>query len=222
MTDLFNVYNLPLQVSSFFEHFRSGTLPVGVGTIDMYLQLKYASPELAGQWGISQVPGFDRNQDGEPESWTTAYGKSSILFKSSNMKQDGWNFIKWWNSTETQIEYLQNIKMSLGEKFLVIPANVDALEASNWDQEIKTQVGLAAKWSRIPAITPGSYIVEREFSNIWNLVVIDKMDVRVAVGKSIDVVNRELNRKFEEFGYVKNGVVIKEYVVPNNDNIEDG
>ena len=136
------------------------------------------------------------------------------------MKQDGWNFIKWWNSTETQIEYLQNIKMSLGEKFLVIPANVDALEASNWDQEIKTQVGLAAKWSRIPAITPGSYIVEREFSNIWNLVVIDKMDVRVAVGKSIDVVNRELNRKFEEFGYVKNGVVIKEYVVPNNDNIE--
>ena len=68
MTDLFNVYNLPLQVSSFFEHFRSGTLPVGVGTIDMYLQLKYASPELAGQWGISQVPGFDRNQDGEPES----------------------------------------------------------------------------------------------------------------------------------------------------------
>ena len=40
------------------------------------------------------------------------------------MKQDGWNFIKWWNSTETQIEYLQNIKMSLGEKFLVIPANV--------------------------------------------------------------------------------------------------
>ncbi|HPX71451.1 MAG TPA: extracellular solute-binding protein [Acholeplasmataceae bacterium] len=220
MTDLFNVYNLPLQVSSFFEHFRSGTLPVGVGTIDMYLQLKYASPELAGQWGISQVPGFDRNHDGEPESWTTAYGKSSILFKSSNMKQDGWNFIKWWNSTETQIEYLQNIKMSLGEKFLVIPANVDALEASNWDQEIKTQVGLAAKWSRIPAITPGSYIVEREFSNIWNLVVIDKMDVRVAVGKSIDVVNRELSRKFEEFGYVKNGVVIKEYIVPNNDNIE--
>lgn len=220
MTDLFNVYNLPLQVSSFFEHFRSGTLPVGVGTIDMYLQLKYASPELSGQWGICQVPGFDKDNNGEAESWTTAYGKSSILFKSSTMKEEGWNFIKWWNSTATQIEYLQNIKMSLGEKFLVIPANVDALEASNWDQEIKNQVSLAAKWSRIPAITPGSYIVEREFSNIWNLVVIDKMDVRVAVGKSIDVVNRELNRKFEEFGYVKNGEIIKEYLVPNNDNID--
>ena len=186
----------------------------------MYLQLKYAAPELAGQWGICQVPGFDTDNNGEAESWTTAYGKSSILFKSSQMKQQGWDFIEWWNSTSTQTEYLQNIKMCLGEKYLVIPANVDALKNSNWDQEIKTQVALAAKWSRIPAVTPGSYIVEREFSNIWNSVVIDKVDVRIAKSKSVDVVNRELKRKFEEFGYIEDGVIVKEYIVPNNSNIE--
>ena len=123
----------------------------------MYLQLKYASPELAGQWGVVQIPGFDTDNNGEVESWTTAYGKSSIMFSSSNMKEEAWDFIKWWNSTETQTEYLQNIKMCLGEKYLIIPANVDALEASPWDQEIKTQVTLAAKWSRIPAVLPGSY-----------------------------------------------------------------
>lgn len=215
MTDLYNVYNLPLQVASFFESFRSGTLPVGIGSLDMYLQLKYAAPELSGQWGICPVPGFDNDNNGEPESWTTAYGKSSILFKSSHMKEEGWDFIKWWNSTAIQTEYLQNIKMCLGEKYLVIPANVDALRNSNWDQEIKQQVSLAAKWSRIPAVTPGSYIVEREFSNIWNSVVIDKVDVRIAVSKSIDVVNRELARKFEEFGLGRN-----DYVVPNNSNID--
>ena len=221
MTDLYNVYNLPLQVSSFFESFRSGTLPIGIGSLDMYLQLKYAAPELAGQWGICPVPGFDTDGNGEAESWTTAYGKSSILFASSTMQEQGWEFIKWWNSTSTQTEYLQNIKMCLGEKYLVIPANVDALNNSNWDQEIKSQVTLAAKWSRIPAVTPGSYIVEREFSNIWNKVVIDKMDVRIAVSKSIDVVNRELRRKFEEFGYIADGEVVKVYVVPNNSNIEN-
>ena len=215
MTDLYNVYNLPLQVSSFFESFRSGTLPVGIGSLDMYLQLKYAAPELSGQWGICPVPGFDTDNNGEVESWTTAYGKSSILFKSSTMKEEGWEFIKWWNSTKVQTEYLQNIKMCLGEKYLVIPANVDSLMNSNWDQEIKTQVSLAAKWSRIPAVTPGSYIVEREFSNIWNSVVIDKVDVRIAVSKSVDVVNRELARKFEEFGLGRN-----DYVVPNNSNID--
>ena len=37
-----------------------------------------------------------------------------------------------------------------------------------------------------------------------------------------DKVNRELARKFEEFGYIENGDVdnpVKEYVVPNNENI---
>ena len=49
MTNIFNIYNLPEQVPSFFEGFRSGSLPVGISTSDLYLQLKYA-PELKGQW----------------------------------------------------------------------------------------------------------------------------------------------------------------------------
>ena len=219
MTDLFNVYNLPLQVSNFFEHFRSGTLPIGVGTIDMYLQLKYASPELTGQWGISPIPGFDTDNDGEVERWTTAYGKCSIMFKNSNMKEEAWEFLKWWHSTDTQVEYLQNIQMRLGEKYLVIPANVEALRRSPWDREIKEQVAIAAKWSRIPAVLPGSYVVERELSNIWNKVVIDRMDVRVAVSESVDKMNRELYRKYKEFGFVEEGTTNSNYVVPNNSNI---
>jgi len=219
MTDLFNVYNMPLQVSNFFEHFRSGTLPIGVGTIDMYLQLKYASPELTGQWGISPIPGFDTDDDGEVERWATAYGKCSIMFKNSKMKDEAWNFLKWWHSTDTQVEYLQNIQMRLGEKYLVIPANVDALKRSPWDREIKEQVSLAAKWSRIPAVLPGSYVVERELSNIWNKVVIDRMDVRVAVSESVDKMNRELYRKYREFNLVEEGTTNSSYVVPNNSNI---
>lgn len=219
MTDLFNIYNLPLQVANFFEHFRCGTMPIGISTIAMYLQLKYAAPELAGQWDIIPVPGFDRDGDGEVERWTTAYGKASILLASSKKQQAGWELIKWWNKTETQIAYTQNIKMTLGERYLIIPANVEALLASPWDEEIKTEVARAAKWARIPAVVPGSYVVERELSNIWNRVVIDRMNVRVAVGESVDKINRELARKFEEFGYLKDGIMVKEYIVPNDANI---
>ena len=109
--------------------------------------------------------------------------------------------------------------MRLGEKYLVIPANVDALKRSPWDREIKEQVSLAAKWSRIPAVLPGSYVVERELSNIWNKVVIDRMDVRVAVSESVDKMNRELYRKYKEFGLVEEGTTNSSYVVPNNSNI---
>lgn len=220
MTELFTIYNLPLQVSSFFEHFRSGDMPIGISTIDLYLQLKYAAPELSGQWGVTVVPGRDSNDDGTIERWSTTYGKASILFENSDMMDEGWQLIKWWNSVETQIKFMQNIKTGLGEKFLILSANMNALEASVWDSGIKEQIINQAKWSRIPAVTPGSYIVERELSSIWNKIVIDLMNPSVAINESIPRVTRELNRKFDEFGYATstnpNGEV---YFVPMNSNI---
>jgi len=219
MTDLFTIYNLPQQVASFFEHFRSGTLPVGIAGIDMYLQLKYACPELSGQWGVLPIPGVLNEETNEVERWTSTYGKCSIMFKASTKKDVTWEFLKWWHQASTQAEYVQKIKMYLGERYLIVPANITALDNSPWDQKIKTQIIDAAKWSRIPAITPGSYIIEREISNIWNDVVISKQNVRIAINQSVPKINRELNRKFEEFKYLKDGVVLKEYVVPMNSNI---
>ncbi|NLD26497.1 MAG: extracellular solute-binding protein [Acholeplasmataceae bacterium] len=219
MTDIFNIYNLPQQVASFFEHFRSGTLPIGLGSIDLYLQIKYACPELTGQWAVLPIPGFFNPETGEIERWTTTYGKSSIIFSSSKMKDEAWEFLRWYHRTDTQIAYVQNIKMYLGERYMIVPANIESLKASPWDEEIKTQIISQARWSRIPAITPGSYIIEREISNIWNKVVIDKMNVRVAVNESIAKINRELSRKFEEFHYLEKGKVIKEYIVPNHNNV---
>lgn len=219
MTDLFNIYNLPLQVPNFFEHFRSGSLPVGIHTHDLYLTLKYAAPELAGQWGMLPMPGNDYNEDGIVERWAPTYGTASIIFKNSKLQDEAWEFVKWWNSAEVQIEYLKHIKMNLGERFMSMPANLKALENSVWDEEI-IEVGLEqAKWARIPAVTPGSYIVERELTNIFNKVVIDKKNVRVAIDESIPRINRELARKFEEFNYLKNGKIVKEYIVPNHSNI---
>jgi ABC-type glycerol-3-phosphate transport system substrate-binding protein len=221
MTDIFNVYNLPQQVPSFFEHFRSGSLPVGISTVDMYLQLKYAAPELQGQWGMLPIPGIYDDVLGEVARWAPTYGKASILFEASNMKEEGFELIQWWNQSDTQLKFLETVKMVLGERYLFLPANLDALRDSIWDDDVKTVSLEQARWSRIPAITPGSYIVERELTNIWNKIVIDKMNPRVAIDQSIPRINRELMRKYEEFGYYKGGVMIREYTVPRNDNIQD-
>ena len=220
MTDLFTIYDMPLQVSSFFEHFRSGDMPIGIASVDMYLSLKYAAPELSGQWGVTVMPGMDADEDGTVERYGTTYGKASILFSNSEMKAEGWQLIRWWNETQTQIEFMQKIKTGLGEKFLVMSANMDALEASVWDEDIKRQMLRQALWSRIPAITPGSYIVERELSSIWNKIVIDLDNVSVAINASIPRITRELNRKFEEFGYVSTTSPDgREYLVAMESNI---
>ena len=111
--------------------------------------------------------------------------------------------------------------MVLGERYLFLPANLKTLESSIWDEEVKLQALLQARWSRIPAITPGSYIVERELTNIWNKIVIDQVNPRVAIDQSIPRINRELRRKFEEFGYLEGGVIIREYIVPTNETIKN-
>jgi ABC-type glycerol-3-phosphate transport system substrate-binding protein len=134
------------------------------------------------------------------------------------MKEEGWELIKWWNSAETQMNYVKNIKMSLGERYMVIPANKEALRQSVWDDEIKNVILEMEEYSMTPAVTPGSYIVEREISQIWNKVVIDKMPVRQAISESVPRINRELKRKLDEFGYI-NPDGTSSYRVPISSNL---
>ena len=201
ITELYTVYNLPQQVSSFFESFRSGLTPIGISSIDLYLQLQYAAPEISGQWGVTVIPGI-KNDSNVTERWSASYGKCSVIFSNSKHKSESWQFIKWWNDTQTQIEYTKNIKTTLGERYLVVPANLKALKESVWDDEIKNTIIEQAKWSMVPAVTPGSYIVEREISQIWNKVVIEKIPLRQAISESVPKINRELVRKLNEFGYI--------------------
>ena len=99
MTDLFSVYNVPITTSNFYQKFRDGQVPIGIGDGNTYIQLKYAAPELAGQWGVLPIPGVvsdadaltchvELNEDLEcVERWDPTYGTSSIIFSDSN-KQD--------------------------------------------------------------------------------------------------------------------------------------
>jgi ABC-type glycerol-3-phosphate transport system substrate-binding protein len=162
-----------------------------------------------------------RDATGDVLRYATSYGKASILFANSEMKEEGWDLIRWWTSSETQIRFQQIVKTSLGERYLQIPANMVALKASVWDESIKQKIYDQALWARLPAVTPGSYVVERELSNIWNRVVIDKANLMVAIQEATIRIERELRRKFSEFGYATSADSGgRWFVVPMQSNIE--
>lgn len=220
MTDLFTVYNVPITTSEFFQNFRNGKSPVGVGDANTYIQLKYAAPELAGQWGVLPMPGV-KNDAGVIERWDPTYGSSSIIFKSSEKKQSAWEFIKWWASADTQSQFSYNIKSTLGEKFLYMTANLKGFADSAWPSDSKGTIMEQWEWIQTTGKVPGDYVVEREISNAWNAVVFSKQNPRTALDNAVKTINRELERKLKEFGYIADGQLVKPYKVPTIDNVED-
>ena len=65
-------------------------------------------------------------------------------------------------------------------------------------------------------------MLERGLSNIWNTVTFDGTPVRVAIDQEIIIINREIQRKMVEFGYLDNeGNILKPYNIRDVDWIQE-
>lgn len=58
-------------------------------------------------------------------------------------------------------------------------------------------------------------------SNIWIRVVFDGVNPRVAIDRSIRIINREITRKMEEFGYLKDGQRLREFKIPTIERVAE-
>lgn len=219
MTDLNTIYSLPLQVPNFYNHFRYSTLPIGISSFTTYVQLTSAAPEIAGWWDISPMPGI-KQKDGSVERWATGSGQSAMIFKGTKDREKSWELLKWWMSKETQVEFSSNLQTLYGPEYMWNTANIEAFKQLPWPEEHKETI--LKQWEYLKEVpkTPGSYMVERELSNIWNRIVFDGVNTRSAVDDSIIAIDREISRKMEEFGYMKNGKMVKPYPIPSIDQVK--
>ena len=219
MTDLFTVYNMPKEVPNFYNHFRFGTMPIGISDLSTYLQLTIAAPEIAGKWDIAPHPGV-MNEHGEVERWAASGAQASVILSATDKPDESWEFLSWWMSTPIQVMFANRLQTTFGAEFLWNTANLEAFAQLPLPQDhidvILAQWEFALEASRIP----GAYMVEREISNAWNKIVFDDANPRIALDNAVRVSNREILYRMQEFGYVENGVVIKPYRVPTMRNID--
>ena len=222
MTDLFKIYSLPVEVGSFYQRFRYGNLPIGIGDFGMYVQLLYAAPEIAGLWDIAMLPGIENENTSDINRSFVGASTVNVIFEASTKKNEAWAFLTWWSDAETQITYAENLITTYGPEFLWNTANLDAFLGMSWDS--RHQQVIYEQWGHIydPAKVPGSYMVERELSNIWNRVVYDGVNLRTAIEDGMVIANREITRKMIEFGYLDTqGNVIKPYLIPTPQTLID-
>jgi len=220
MSELFTVYNLPKEVPNFYQHFRYGTMPIGISDLSTYLQLSIAAPEIAGKWDIALHPGVE-NADGEIERWAASGAQASLIMASTKMPDEAFEFLSWWMSTDIQSQFAIQLQTTYGTEYLWNTANIEAFKSLPLPKKhievITQQWEYALEASRIP----GSFMVEREISNAWNKIVFDDTNPRITLDNAVRSANREILYKMQEFKYVENGVVIKPYTVPTIHNIQN-
>ena len=222
LTDLFTVYNMPVDVDNFYQHFRNGDLPIGICDFGMYNLIANAAPELAGSWDISVVPGTVKD-DGTIDRSTCGCAESTVIFKSNaDREAKAWEFIKWWSSTEVQAEFGQTIQTCNGDEYLWPTANVEAFAQLPVDTAHKQVILEFASNVVDVARVPGTYMLEREMSNAFNSIVVDGDNAQTRIDNAVKVIDREMERKLEEFGFTdSDGKTVKEYVIPDMDRVKE-
>ncbi len=219
MADSFTLYGMPLTTSSFYDSFRRGSLPLGVSNFTDYIKLLTAAPEIKGLWGIDLYPATVL-ADGTQNRHTTGSAQACIMFAETDRPNESWEFMKWWMSTETQIDFQEQLILNYGLEYLWSSANLEAFQYLPIPEEHKAVILEQWHWLQEPVKLPGSYMQERELSNAWNKIVFNGVNPRVAIDNAVLIINREIARKMEEFGYLENGVKVKEFKIPTIETVQ--
>ena len=223
LTNLFTIYNLPKDVPNFYQHFRNGDYPIGISDFGTYNLISNAAPEIDGSWGVALIPGV-KGENGEVMRYSSAGAESTFLFNSTPEREEqAWEFVKWWSSAQVQAEFGQRLQITYGDEYYWNTANCEAFAQLPWDSDDKEVISEQLTWTMEAPRALASYMVERELSDAYNLVVLGakSANVREALDDAQKNIKRETLRKLEEFGYIENGVTVKEYEVPTIEKVHE-
>lgn len=217
LTELFTLYNLPVDIPNFYQHFRNGDLPIGIADFNAYNLILNAAPEIANSWNIALVPGVVDEETGEIYRYMSGGAESTVMFASNDEReQQAWKFMDWWSSVDVQAEFGQMLQIMYGDEYIWPTANMEAFGKLPFPTAHKDIIMEQASHILEAPRLLGSYMMEREISNSFNDIVVNGDTLRARIDKAVKTVERETERKLEEFGYIDSeGNVLKEYRVPS-------
>lgn len=211
LTDLYRLYSVQPTVASFYNSFRYGQIPLGIGSFSDYVRIKNAAPEIADQWAVAPAPGF-QDENGVIHNGTTGASSACAILSGTDMPQESWEFLRWWLSAQTQTTFGNTLQTTYGPEYLWNSANIEAFAQLNFPKEDREVI--LEQWSQMQEIYrhPALYAVERELSNAWQQVVNENVPERIALDEAALNINREFQRKLQEFGYLdENGTQIQPF-----------
>lgn len=202
--ELYTNYSIPVS-ANFFNRFRTGEMPIGIGSFTLYTQLMVAAPELKGKWGIAPLPGRRMDDGTINRSHGGIAGQCDIILQQTDNPEAAWEFLKWWTSDEIQSTYAAELEGLIGVDARWNSANINAFRSIAWGKEDLEIIQSQWKWIREVPVVLGGYFSSRHLSNAWNRVVVSPtgMTLRDSLEKAVKDIDRELLTKQEEYGIYK-------------------
>ena len=201
-TEFYTLYSFP-KSASFVNRFRTGEMPIGIAYYELYNTLSVFAPELKGKWSFHLIPGM-LEEDGTINHTAVASGTGCVVLKQpaeadSQVKQDAFEFAKWWSSYNTQVSFGREMEGILGSAGRHTTANVKALNALAWPKKDLTILMTQWEQSREISQIAGSYITGREMENAYRKVINNLLNPREVLFEYADSINNEIDRKRKEF-----------------------
>ena len=195
-TDFFTSYGLDVQLD-FANRFRTGEVPVGVINYTMFNALEIFAPEIKGLWSFHQLPGT-KQADGTVNNTFVVETSQSVIMASTKNLDASWKFVKWWTSTDTQLDFANALEALMGTSARYAAADPEVLKQLPWSNaELESLLGQFENTTGLPAV-PGNYMTTRMVQYAFNDVVSDNANPRETLYLNIKDINEELDRKREE------------------------
>ena len=203
-TRYFNDYGIP-TIYDFVSRFRSGEMPIGIMAYSNYNTLMVSAPEIRGLWDFTLIPGTEHTDaDGNTyiDRSDMITGSATMMIKTEDdaLRQNSWEFMKWWADTQTQVRFGREIEALLGSSARYATANKDAFSNLAWSAD-DIEV-LAEQWSQTVGIreVPGGYYTGRHITNAIRKVINEKTDPRETIIDYSITIDEEITKKRIEFG----------------------
>lgn len=197
-SEYYSKYNFTKTYSP-INRFRTGTMPIVLSDYTFYNQLVLAAPEIDGAWEMTPIPGM-LQEDGSISRDTSSSGSACMIFANTTDAEASWEFLKWWTSTDTQVDYGRELETIQGASARWPTANLEAVKQLGWTRE--ASAALADQWQFVQGIpeVPGGYYVGRTVSNAIKSAINMGENPREAILDAVEDINEEILSKREEFG----------------------
>ncbi len=203
-TKWFTDYGIPI-IYDFPSRFRSGEMPIGIQSYTLYNTLVVSAPEIRGLWDFTVIPGTEVTDELgktyiDRSNFTSGSATMMIKTEDETLRNNSWEFMKWWASSETQVRFGREIEALLGSSARYATANREAMKQLAWNADEIAVLDEQWGWNVGIREVPGGYYTGRHIANACRMIMIEKEDPRETILDYAITINEELTKKRTEFG----------------------